>query len=286
MSLAPFVTDFIGNYLADPATNKLGEGCAEKAWGDFLVGYSSGADPLFLEIKEHIGPFHWTPLEAFLLGRETADVDPADLTVVSFALCQTEATKASNREQTRYPSERWARSRMYGQACNLGLHVALVDALTSQGHPAVAPSLLHKWGDRQSSGRGRASNWSERHVAYISGLGTFGLSGGLITAKGIAVRFGSVVVQADIPATPRPYDGPFAYCLHYSEGTCSECADRCPTGSVSLQGRNKEACARHLDHVVPEYVRNEYGFAGYGCGLCQTGVPCESGIPARLTGSS
>jgi len=27
-------------------------------------------------------------------------------------------------------------------------------------------------------------------------------------------------------------------------------------------------------------VRENYGFAGYGCGLCQTGVPCEAKIPA------
>ena len=29
-------------------------------------------------------------------------------------------------------------------------------------------------------------------------------------------------------------------------------------------------------------MKREYGFEGYGCGLCQTGVPCESGIPERL----
>jgi hypothetical protein len=28
-------------------------------------------------------------------------------------------------------------------------------------------------------------------------------------------------------------------------------------------------------------VTSEYGFDGYGCGLCQTKVPCESKIPGR-----
>lgn len=33
------------------------------------------------------------------------------------------------------------------------------------------------------------SNWSERHAAYVCGLGTFGLSKGLITDKGMGRTF-------------------------------------------------------------------------------------------------
>ena len=43
-----------------------------------------------------------------------------------------------------------------------------------------------------------------------------------------------------------------------------------------------EACAGLLRRSE-EYVRLHYGFDGYGCGLCQTAVPCESGIPEGLT---
>ena len=39
-----------------------------------------------------------------------------------------------------------------------------------------------------------ASNWSERHVAYVCGLGTFGCQG-LITSKGLAGRFGSIITD-------------------------------------------------------------------------------------------
>ncbi len=118
-------------------------------------------------------------------------------------------------------------------------------------------------------------------MAYVSGLGTFGLAGGLITSRGQAVRFGSVIINAVIPATPRPYSGPFAYCLHFNGDDCAECAVRCPAGSVSVQGRDKTACVRQLDRTE-SYIKQTYGFDGYGCGLCQTGLPCESGIPAGL----
>jgi epoxyqueuosine reductase len=293
--LRPFVERFIENSLAVPENNTLGPGTAGGAWDGFLLGYSSGADGLYADLKEHIGPFHWSPAEAFALGSGArgllgdsapgaappANPCPGELTVISWALCQTEATKAANRRETDLPSEPWARARIFGQEGNRALHLALVDTLAARGYPAVAPGLLPEWGDAESATYGRASTWSERHVAYVSGLGTFGLAGGLITERGQAVRFGSVIVRAAIPPTPRLYADHFARCLFFARGTCGACVKRCPVGSVSKEGRDKEACARHLQ-VTKEHVRRKFGFDGYGCGLCQTGVPCESGIPKPL----
>lgn len=75
-----------------------------------------------------------------------------------------------------------------------------------------------------------ASNWSERHVAYICGLGTFGLSKGLITKKGIAGRFGSVVTSAVLPVTQREYSNPFEYCT-----MCGKCAINCPAHAIDTE---------------------------------------------------
>ena len=86
-----------------------------------------------------------------------------------------------------------------------------------------------------------------------------------------------------MPPTPRPYadDDHQAYCLYYSQGLCGECIPRCPVGALSKEGgHDKKKCSAHLG-VTRKVVRSEYGFEGYGCGLCQTGVPCESKIPTR-----
>jgi ferredoxin len=298
-ALACLCEGVLRDFIADPARNNMGPGRSDPAWEDFLLGFAAGDDPLFEDLKRHAGPQHWTPAEAFAAaprdgaaahaepgeapaGAGAPPARPGDLTVVSWALCQTEATKAANRRETRMPSEPWARSRIYGQEGNVALHLVMLDALRENGYEAVAPSLLPAWAEADPHTNGWVSTWSERHVAHVGGLGTFGLSGGLITRKGQAVRLGSVVVKAVIPATPRPYDSPFAYCLHYSGGECAACADRCPTGSVSVEGRDKEACAIHLKPRSAEYVKTQYGFDGYGCGLCQTAVPCESAIPEGL----
>jgi epoxyqueuosine reductase len=287
--LGEAVKEFLRDQLSRPDINNLGPGTDGKAWEGVLVGFSSGADELYEFLKEHIGPFHWTPAEAFALGRSTdrpvpgpqdaADALAGELTVISWALCQTESAKAANRAETLMPSEPWARSRIFGQDCNRRLHKALVQMLADLGYEAVAPGLLPQWAEESSPRFGRACTWSERHVAYTSGLGTFSLSGGLITEQGQAVRFGSVVVRAQIPAIQRPYTDPFAYCLFFARGACGACARRCPVGSIRESGRHKAACAAHLIPVSEEFVKREYGFDGYGCGLCQTKVPCESGIP-------
>lgn len=305
-SLQTFIERFIDGFLADPETNNLGPGTADKAWEGFLLGFSDGADDSYAFLKQHIGEFHWSPAEAFALGRPAVPAVATDarddggsssdgvdcptpsadqLTVVSWALCQTQATKEANRAQTRFPSESWARSRIYGQRCARYLQKSLVKALAQQDIAAVAPALLPQWTEIESPAYGRASTWSERHVAYISGLGTFGLCGGLITERGQAARFGSVIVHAKIPPTPRRYSDPFAYCLFYHDGSCTACVDRCPVAAVGPAGRDKDACAQHLEVATADYVKREYGFDGYGCGLCQTGVPCESGIPAPLGAS-
>lgn len=274
----------VEEFVRESPENNLADGFREPAWTKPLIGFSNGADPLYLTYKEVVGPFHWTPLEIF--SNTFSDVDAAaeDLMVVSWVLPQTEATKADNRAQSVHPAERWARSRIYGEQFNNALRRRVVSVLQEAGYPAVAPMLSPLWATRESERFVYASTWSERHAAYASGLGTFGLCDGMITAVGKAVRFGSVVARAPIMPTTRPYSDHHAYCLQYSHGTCGKCISRCPAGALSKGGHDKRRCSAHTGGTCREYVRTQYGFEGYGCGLCQTGVPCESGIPLPSDG--
>jgi epoxyqueuosine reductase QueG len=154
----------------------------------------------------------------------------------------------------------------------------VVDTLRAAGVDAVAPMLFPQWKMTMSERFGFASTWSERHAAYAAGLGTFSLCDGLITPKGKAMRAGSVVARLQIPPTPRPYTDHHAYCLFFTQGTCGKCIDRCPAGAVSTSGHDKAKCMAYLQ-VTRTFVTSHYGFEGYGCGFCQSGVPCESRIP-------
>jgi epoxyqueuosine reductase QueG len=97
---------------------------------------------------------------------------------------------------------------------------------------------------------------------------------------GKAIRIGSVVLRGRLEPTSRPYSRYDEYCSFKTKKTCGACIKRCPAGALSAMGHDKIKCSAYLDDKTAPYVEEHYGFKGYGCGLCQTGVPCASGIPA------
>ena len=273
------ITSLIQSFTANSPLNSLRNEAKEKAWDEPLVGFCAGEDPIYELYKDKVGPFHLTPLEIFRLTFPETPAKADELMVISWILPQTEATKADLRKETTNPSEKWVRARMYGEDFNEALRKHVAESLTKAGHLAVAPTLAPSFKTEKSERYIFASTWSERHAAYAAGLGTFGLCDGLITAKGKAMRCGSVVARVRVPATPRPYKDHHAYCLYYTTGACGMCAKRCPGGAVTTKsGHDKQACMKQLV-VTSQYAEKQYGLKGYGCGFCQTGVPCESRIP-------
>ena len=77
------------------------------------------------------------------------------------------------------------------------------------------------------------------------------------------------------------YIDPHAYCLFFTKGKCGKCIERCPAGAITEDGHNKEKCIEYVISVTAPFVKEHFGFDSYGCGLCQTKVPCESGIPNK-----
>ena len=277
-----WVQALIRDFLAASPENTLGPGSGEKSWEDFLFGSARGDDPVFQEIKADIGDFLWTPQEIFSLTFPEIKAAPEELAVLVWVLPQRKETKEDNRKEKEYPSDRWSRSRYFGEQANMSLRRHMAATLTQAGYPAVSPMASPLWGQRASPRHGIASNWSERHAAYGCGLGTFGLSDGLITPRGKAHRMGSVVARLTVPPAHRPYDTHTAYCLFHARGTCLKCASRCPIGAITEKGHDKEACRRYLYETTASYLEDRLGFQAHACGLCQTGVPCESGIPMKL----
>jgi epoxyqueuosine reductase len=279
ISLGEWCTKLVSDYIASP--NNSFNDVGEPAWEAPLVGFSSGADPLYVFYKEDIGSFYISPIEFFKAAHTSIPVRKDELTVISWVLPQTKATKYDHRKESRMPCERWARARIMGEAVNMKLRAHVVEALEEAGYPAVAPMLSPLWKQHMSEKYLFASSWSERHAAYAAGLGTFGLSDGLITAKGKAHRVGSVIAKISIPPTPRSYTDHHAYCLWYAKGTCGACIKKCPTGAITVKGHDKQKCSDYVD-TTRSFVEEHYHFKGYGCGFCQVGVPCEGRIPEDI----
>jgi hypothetical protein len=273
-----WILSMIRQFIEKSHENKLRSEGNEKAWIEFLVGFSNGSDPLYQFYKKDIGDFYLSPSDFFAHTYPKTKFKGKDLTVITWILLQTEKTKSDHRLQNQIPTERWVRARIFGEQVNDKLREYVITNLRKAGFEAVAPVLSPLFNIQKFGNYGWSSTWSERHAAYAAGLGTFGLCDGLITPKGKAMRCGSVIAKINIPPSKRPYKDHHAYCLFYAKGTCGECIKRCPVGAISEQGHDKEKCKKYLDFTA-KYVPTHYGFEGYGCGFCQTGVPCESEIP-------
>jgi epoxyqueuosine reductase QueG len=241
-----------------------------------LVGFASASDDLFTEYKRIIGPFHWTPSQA--LEQVTGPDGPRAGTVVCWVLPITGRTRLSNARQERHPSLEWARTRNFGEKFNDKVRMAVTDFITTRGGHAIAPMLFDRWTRVRDPEAGIASNWSERHAAYAAGLGTFSLNRGFITPLGMAHRCGSVVTDIVIEPTRRPYKDHRENCLTCRGLQCGECIKRCPCGAITLTGQDKDKCDKYYRRALGA-LRKEYGVSITGCGLCQTGVPCENSIP-------
>lgn len=246
-----------------------------------LVGVAGAGDPWFEKFKELIGEFYWTPQEALSKVAPQATAR----SVVCWCLPVARIARQDNRSREKMPARQWAYVRTFGEQFVTRLRHGMERRLQEMGYAALAPAVIPENKLVLSPKAGLSSRWSERHMAFVAGLGTFGLSGGLITRRGIAHRLGSVVTDAEISPTPRPYgDDPFAWCLRTDGQGCGACIKRCPVGSVgqTTQERDKEACRTHAYEFIKKLGLAEFGWEGtYGCGLCQTAVPCEDRNPTE-----
>lgn len=234
-----------------------------------LIGIAAADDPLFEQFKApHIvGPHLVTPTQ-WLEGAKS---------VVSFFVPYSAAVKKANGKSPKEEiAPEYIHAKTYTQPYMDALAEQLVKAIEAEGCRVVVPSkesarmkaavTTHEGGRLQYT-----SGWSERHAAYACGLGTFGISGGLITAKGPAGRYISFITNMPLEADTRAYTDPYEYCT-----LCGACAVKCPANAITVENKKDKAkCSAFVNATKEKYAPN------YGCAKCQCGVPCANGVPKQ-----
>lgn len=235
-----------------------------------IVGCASADDPLFAHIKA----------EDSILGdtfRLPAEWLPGARSVVAIFYPFSEQVRKSNWDNLGVPSDEWLHGRIEGHEFIHDTDRIVEKWIHDEGYdthiPALDPTLqINKREPEDALGRPMFhSSWSERHAAFVAGLGTFGISAHLITRVGKAGRIGSIITNAPIEPTLRPYgDDPYAYCTR-----CGACTRRCPVDALSLEhGKDFQTCWEYMEETKIRFKPR------YGCGKCQHLVPCETGIPS------
>jgi hypothetical protein len=143
-----YIRKAIQKYVEQSPNNRFSIFPSERIWDDPLIGFADGYDPLFQEYKTIIGDFHATPREALDIYLDSAGIGKQDLSnisVISWVMPITEATRLSMKQEDAVCSLRWNYTRWEGQEFIFRLARYLVSLLESQGYIAVAPDLTRWW---------------------------------------------------------------------------------------------------------------------------------------------
>lgn len=228
-----------------------------------ILSIGSAFDEGFEALKkpEVVGPHHLMP----------TDWLPEAKSVISLFIPFTERVIKSNTADPIQPSMEWLFTRVDGQQHLLATGALVRDALIREGYKAVVP-----YSDDRFMMRVRpehtdipippySSNWSERHVGFITGLGTFGLSTNFISKRGACGRLVSIVTDWETEPDKKDYIGIYDYCSE-----CHACYRACPGQAYGDCGKDIVKCSGFLHENSKQYAPR------YGCGKCQSGLPCQT----------
>ena len=224
-------------------------------WGRPLVGFADAGGACVRDLRRVVSPTHHLPQE-FL---------PGATVVVCYFLPFAPAVERANRGGEE-PSAVWVDAYNDTNRMFPVINDEVARLVEGWGYHAASPR------DTGFTGDGRIlSNWSQRHLAFAAGLGTFGLNNMLITEAGTCGRLFSLV--SDLPVAP---DAPLAEerCLHKRDGSCGLCVGRCPIGALGERGTfDRRACYDRLNGF-------DRRLGADVCGKCVVGLPCTFRDPS------
>ena len=233
--------------------------CKEKSlpilWRKPLVRFADAADPGFVQLREAVDPNHHLPID--FLG----DVK----SVLSWFLpFLSEIGKENDLDGLSAPS--WAQSYLVTNEMAAWVNEQLVYFIREElGADAAVPTDAG-----MISMENPRSRWSQRHVAYLAGHGTFGKNNMLISDAGSVGRYFSVVTS--LPVVPdRPVEE--ERCLWKRDGSCGLCIKRCAVSALTESSFDRfkclEQCLINMEHYPGADV----------CGKCTVELPCSYEIP-------
>jgi epoxyqueuosine reductase QueG len=119
------------------------------------------------------------------------------------------------------------------------------------------------------------SNWSHRHIAYIAGIGTFGINNMLITKHGCCGRLGSIIINYEFDEYKKINEIK-EKCLNKRNGSCGICQKKCIVNAYENTGFNRNKCYEQCLENAKYHKK-----AGHAdiCGKCLVGLPCSKREP-------
>ena len=221
--------------------------CHDNPFEKPIVKFADASDAKFEELKHIVGATHHIP----------SDYLPGAKSVLSYALPIKRSVALRNKAPG-LSSEEWADVYLLAGRMSADLNERLTAFFAEHGIKAVLPTDA---GMLPSV----VSNWSQRHVAYIAGHGTFGLNNMLISDVGSVVRYYSMITDMEVTPDSVPAE---QRCLFKRNGSCAKCVSRCETGALTTDGFDRIKCLEIC-------LKNQDLFGADVCGKCIVDMPCS-----------
>ncbi|MDC7226267.1 MAG: hypothetical protein PQJ61_05845 [Spirochaetales bacterium] len=228
-------------------------------WRPPLVSFAAAADPLMLKLKEWVDTKHLLP----------GDMLPGAESVICWYLPFNPDIPKSNRGE-RIASREWVDAYVETNKLIAVINNRLKDFLSSEGYACETTPATHNFDPEVL-----ISYWSHRHLAYIAGLGTFGLNNMLITEAGTAGRFGSCVTNLKLKPGKR---SDTENCLYKAKGACGLCVRNCVNGALTFDGFDRFKC---YEMLLENDAHHNIGSIADVCGKCIAGMPCSNKNPMK-----
>ncbi|MBS3787047.1 epoxyqueuosine reductase [Candidatus Bipolaricaulota bacterium] len=248
-----YVESLIKDYLS-VYQNREG---IETKWGDPCMAYADAEDKLFEKLKDIISSSHALP----------KDFLPDSRTVITYFIPFEKSIIKSN-IKGKESSREWAAAYIETNKLIHDLNQYIKNELNKMDYDSTVIPATHNFDDEKL-----ISDWSHKHVAYIAGLGNFGIHTMLITENGCAGRIGSIVTNLKLSPTKRPDK---EYCLNKVDGSCHECVNRCLNGALQESSYNRDLCYDMC--LFNDQFHSDLDLTDV-CGKCTVDVPCSYDNP-------
>ncbi len=226
-------------------------------WGEPIVKFSSAQDDLYLKLKEVVSPTHALP----------TDFLPEAKAVIAYFIPFDESIVKSN-IHGKHSSKEWAIAYIETNKLISNLNIHINNQLEKLGFKSTIIPATHNFDEEVL-----ISDWSHRHVAYISGLGKFGLNNMLITDKGCCGRIGSIITNLEIEPSKR---GEGEHCLYKTKGICKVCVKSCVNSALKTNSFDRHKCYEML--LENDSIYSDLSLVD-ACGKCCVGLPCSTKNP-------
>ena len=245
----------LGEFICNTIFNQVDHHGFHTAYHQPLIGFVDALDPRFSELSERVEYPHHQP----------EDLLPGARSVVCFFLPFVPEIAYANQKGKGDVAYEWALAYQETNALIGRITSRLIVELGGIGVRAAAEPATGNFNSVDLR-----SHWSHKSIAVLAGIGSFGLHQLVITDAGCAGRFGSLVIDAELPVeAPEPKER----CEYYALGTCMDCVLACPAKAISEDSPlDRVACWEQL-------IKNSKDFLGIGdevkvCGKCAVLGPC------------